>query len=315
MTGTITRDGTMPSTFTAPTAGVVMRGRNARSTNTVQGWAAVALGVPFVGIGLAIVALIAGTFGAAAGGRLAAPAAVMATLSATFTLVGLAFVGSGVRAIVRRAGAPTLRARFPGQPWMWDFPWDRRGGRDESVGEIGRALVVAAMIELFLVPFHWVGFQSAERLRMFQLITLIFDAVVAAIVGYALYLTARRVRYGRSRIRFAGFPCAPGEEATLDLAGISPLARRYPLVATLRCIEERYEMHGNGRHRRAVTVCYELGRDVRTVAPGETTVRFPIPADAPTTTLGARPPRYWELELAAEVPGVDFGARFLVPVY
>jgi hypothetical protein len=44
-------------------------------------------------------------------------------------------------------------------------------------------------------------------------------------------------------------------------------------------------------------------------------VRFPIPPDAPTTELGARPPRYWELELSAEVPGVDFGARFLVPVY
>ena len=43
--------------------------------------------------------------------------------------------------------------------------------------------------------------------------------------------------------------------------------------------------------------------------------RLPDASRAPPTSLGARPPVYRELEVKAEVPGVDYGAVFLVPVY
>ena len=34
-----------------------------------------------------------------------------------------------------------------------------------------------------------------------------------------------------------------------------------------------------------------------------------------STGLGERPPRYWELEIEGNAPGVDYKAGFLVPVY
>jgi hypothetical protein len=85
--------------------------------------------------------------------------------------------------------------------------------------------------------------------------------------------------------------------------------------ATLRCIEERFEVRQTGKNRVRVSVPYELYRDEAAVAPGEPSLRFELPENVPGTRLAAQPPRYWELELAAEAPGVDFGARFLVPVY
>ena len=49
---------------------------------------------------------------------------------------------------------------------------------------------------------------------------------------------------------------------------------------------------------------------------GTTTEGRPVvPPDAPGTSLVMRPPRYWELEVNAAMPGVDYRAVFLVPVY
>ena len=42
---------------------------------------------------------------------------------------------------------------------------------------------------------------------------------------------------------------------------------------------------------------------------------FPVPRCDHGTRLSDRPPRYWELEVAANTPGLDLQARFLLPVY
>jgi hypothetical protein len=244
------------------------------------------------------------------------PPLVAAPIGITFALVGFAFIVSGARDLRRRAALPALQARYAGQPWMWDYPWDRRGGRDETAGDIGRTLWVVAFMVLFLVPFHWIAFFSRERPVVVQLATSIFDLFLAAILARAVYLALRLARYGRSRIRFASFPFTAGKDVEIDLTTLSALARRAPMVATLRCVQERYETRRRGRDRERVTVCYELSRDERVVAAGEPSVRFALPPTAPSTALAELPPRYWELELRTDgVPGVDYGATFLVPVY
>lgn len=102
-------------------------------------------------------------------------------------------------------------------------------------------------------------------------------------------------------------------------AGISAAAE---LTATLRCVQERVEVRGTGKGRGTVVVCYELRAPATAVAlttdgRGRPAFRVtaPIPPDAPATALGEHPPRYWELDLAAARPGVDYGASFPVPVY
>lgn len=301
--------------FEPSAGGVELRGRNPRATSTAEGWFAVVLGLPFAATGVATIALALGQVTMAAGRTLTFPPFAVAALGLCFVLAGLSFVVHGLRGVVRRNGLAALRARYPEQPWMVDYPWDRRGGRDEAPGEAGRLLWFVAFMTVFLIPFHWVAFFSSERPVVFQFATLLFDAVSVAMLGRVAYLVARRVRYGDSRIALGSFPIAPGTTAELLLDALSPLARAHPIRATLRCIEERFEVRGTGKNRSRVSVCYERYRDQAVVAPGDTRVRFELPDDVPSTHLSAVPPRYWELELAAETPGVDYGARFLVPVY
>jgi hypothetical protein len=92
---------------------------------------------------------------------------------------------------------------------------------------------------------------------------------------------------------------------------------------TLRCIQERIETTGSGRKRTTTEVCYQIWASTFEVEqPGDIAAGHPVPVtfllpeDAGlSTVLADRPPRYWEIEVAAATPGINYQARFLVPVY
>ena len=70
-------------------------------------------------------------------------------------------------------------------------------------------------------------------------------------------------------------------------------------------------------------MCYELYSDkiffsepeLRHLNFSSLELKFTLPENGIETRLSERPPRYWELELLAEAPGIDFMAFFLLPVY
>lgn len=69
-------------------------------------------------------------------------------------------------------------------------------------------------------------------------------------------------------------------------------------------------------------ICYELYRETR-VLQGHDVAAAPIfemqwalpQATGLKTALSERPARFWELEVEAKTPGVDYHERFLLPVY
>ena len=44
-------------------------------------------------------------------------------------------------------------------------------------------------------------------------------------------------------------------------------------------------------------------------------LRYELPADALPTQLNADKPRFWELEVKLDLPGLDFSETYLVPFY
>jgi hypothetical protein len=44
-------------------------------------------------------------------------------------------------------------------------------------------------------------------------------------------------------------------------------------------------------------------------------VKFDLPAGDLATQLSRVPPRYWQLELRAERPGIDYDVKLLLPIY
>src|SRR5215212_1592630 len=190
--------------FRTGTPPVELRGRQGRSGTTIHGWPAVLFGMPFAGAGVFLVLLAAGLVGTVDPGRDAPPWVVLA-IGLLFAVVGLLLQAHGARGVARRRRTERFRRKFPGQPWAWEHRWTVGGSADETGREITRSLATAAVVALLLVPFHWVGFVAPDGPVAFAVLSLLFDAVVALIVGRASYLAMRRARFGRRTLRFARF--------------------------------------------------------------------------------------------------------------
>lgn len=285
-----------------------------RSGSTVHGPASVGFGSLFAVVGVTV-AVVAGLE------RLemshGVPELIGLLLGVLFAIAGMSFVVHGIMGIRVQRRVERLRSTHVREPWVWDHPWDERGSRDESGWRIGRVVWCSGFLALFAIPFNWVGFLSPERPVIFAMVAVLMDCLLVGCVWRAMYLIGQRAKYGPMMLRFRRFPFRPGGEVEVHMARPARLAGIEAPVAVLRCVQERYDMRGGGEDRSQMVVAYELwsDRQAATFRWGEFVWRFALPEGVPGTALSERPPRYWELELRVEMPGVDFGGTFLVPVY
>ena len=298
-----------------PSNAVELRNSSARSAFAMTGLPAVAFGALFLSAGTLIStrAYVGGMAG------LHAPRTIVALSGAIFALAGLYVVVNGLADIRRKRAAAARAAAMPGQPWFWDHAWRPDGTGNDTTREIVKALGFAVFITIFLTPFHWIAFFAPNGPRLFAVGALLFDLVIAGLLVRAGRLALMRRRYGASWLSFAHFPFHPGGPVTLTLDGYGGLSAMTRLTGTLRCVQERYETRGTGKNRTTKVICYALW-SATSVAErdrnGGFAFSFDVPAGLPSTALSERPARYWELAVESDdVPGVDYTASFLVPVY
>ena len=288
------------------------------STIPMQGWPAVAFGSVFALPGAGIILLALGVVGDVDRGR-NAPRWVVLVAGVIFLLAGLFVIAAGIGTLRMRRRVAALQRHFPDDPWRWDHDWSETGAYDGSGGRIARLVGFFLFLELFLAPFHWIGWFSPERPLPFRIVPLVFDLVAVGLLWQAGVLIARRRRYGATVLRFARFPFHVGSDVRVALSRVGQLALVPRLTATLRCVQERYEQRGSGRDRSTQVVYYELWSRAIDVEPsrrGDFEMVFELPHDVPSTELSARPARFWELELTSgDVAGADYVSTFLVPVY
>jgi hypothetical protein len=243
---------------------------------------------------------------------------------ALMALAGLSFLVPGLRALREEARRRRVLASSPDEPWLADRSWRRGGALDDGAAEAWKWLWTGSFLGVFLAVLS-VPLLASGAPRWFRIdagITLgILGLSVPATAGRGLYLLLRRARHGRSELRFPEFPYFLG--APLEAELVRP--RRGPplanVEATLRCVEERYVRRVSGRRTQTTLDTKMLYEQRVTVEAGpggrvRLPLRFELPDEpALATVLAQNPTRYWEVEVTSAVPGVDFGATFLVPVY
>lgn len=309
-----------PVTLFAPPAapGRELMGRAWRGTPTVFGTASILIGVVPLLAGVAMLGVATGSI-AEEIATLRVPRWIAVLVALVFLLAGLFFVLHGWRGISRLRRVRRLRASHPDEPWLWEHPWNAFASFDETRGELRRGIPAAIMLAAFLLPFNWLAFSAESGHWVVALVTGAFDAILLLTVARLVYLGLRVGRYGTTELRLPRFPCHTGSEIELKLVRTPELAALGPLRGTLRCIEERAELRGPAGRRRRQVVAYALHESMVTgeiTRDGDAIVfRFPVPDDAAGSALAGRPPRYWELAVEGDAPGVDYGASFLVPIY
>ncbi len=299
---------------------VQLNNRQPVSRTTIHGWPSFFFGLPFAGMGTFILLMGLGKIEVDPG-KVHAPMWIIALFGLLFVLAGLSFIWHGLGGVRRKAKIKIVKTTRASSPWLWDYEWQALGISDNKLKKVMHGLIMLIVVGAFLAPFHWWAFVSDEGSFMVKAMVVFFDLVFGLGGGYYfLNNLALFLKYGNSRLRFSSFPFLLGDTLSVVLVGLPSEINLLQL--DLRFIEEQYETRGSGRNKESRVVCYQLyheerilkGREV--ASSGKLSLEWGLPNEPEmTSTLSQRPARFWELEVKADTPGVDYHSRFLLPVY
>lgn len=246
-----------------------------------------------------------------------------------YTLFVLIFGGAGFGMLFgglyssRKALAEkSLAAEHPDQPWTWREDWARGEIRSSGRTLLMIAWIFAIFWNLISLPaLFFIPGEVVDKGNRLALLGLLFPAVGLGLLLWAVYLLLRWHKYGDSVFQMAAVPGVIGG----TLAGVIRTAARVRpdsgFRLTLNCVR-RYTT-GSGDNRSTHEDI--LWQDERTLAHAlsETDpstmaipVLFGIPYDArPSDPENGSDRIVWRLQVAADVPGIDYHAEFEVPVF
>lgn len=313
-----------PATSRAAQPGIGNRlsGYTALSRTTIHGYPAALFGLAFaipggiiVLVGLGMIPVDEST--------IHAPRWIVTLAGGLFLITGLWLILHGVLGILRLARLDSNRLTRPAEPWLWDYPW--AAGRIPSREVMSLAHHVFGLLVMggLVAMLNWWAF-AIDGPLMVKIIAVMMDSIGLLVLFQVARRVLARLKHGTPYLAFEPLPIRPGESFEAKLACSRSLERANQIKCVLRFVQEQYETTGRGENRRQDVVCYEQYRDEITIddisphrppAAGSFTIRFNIPSDARGNDLRSRPAAFWDLEIEADCPGVDFLHRFLVPVY
>jgi len=298
---------------------------------TAPGGCAVIFGLPFLALGSFIAAAASGYFPDVAAIRYAmdeaqesfrASRTVVTVFGGVLAGVGLWMASRGMVGYVRNAGVRGRKSERPGEPWYWDHPWNAEGVEsDGGPLEQLQGLVELGLWTLLLTPLTWLACTN-ESWGWLALVAIL-DLAILYSYGLALYKFVRSLQHGRGRLRFGSFPFFLGGSVDVELLDVDRLRGFTSMTVSLRCIHEIYDpVPSLDENETARLICYQIYEDQKTLTPGanpiagpDLRISFPLPDGEYATRLGESPQKCWELEIKADLPGIDYAATFLVPVY
>ncbi len=299
-----------------------LQGHSTISRTTIEGWPAVFFSLPFIGAGTLII-LASFNVIPVKDSSFHAAREMAASFGGLFALAGLWMLIHGWLSLNERRKVALLSRQYPAERWRADYPWDPQGIKADSLKKVKSGLYANLGITIFCAPFNWLFFAEQPD-QIFQLFIGFFDLILVISWAYWVYLVSALLKYGVSSLEFQHCPFSLGEELKVILRTHKPIPGLKEMKVTLRCIEEKYETRGTGKNRKSVIVSYQLYADTLTInnlSPFQQQadhwpLTFALPHEPQyDTCLSCRPAKYWELEVNAHTPGIDFCSSFLLPVY
>jgi hypothetical protein len=309
--------------FHADTEVKRLKGRTERrgAATGLPTWGAFLFGTVFVLAGTGIVLVGTRVFEVDPEG-VHAPYWVITAMGVCFALAGLVLWGMTLRQYRAQRYHQAMLAAHPGNIALLDRPWDRSGERTPRFARAWRTVASAAGLSLFLAPFNWWAFLSDDSNWLVIGVTSLFDLVALFVWWEGLRLTLQGLRFGGARLEYRAFPYSREGRITLRWWPPRGLTSANKGQLTLRVVREWYEQHGSGKQRTVELVheqqwagTWSLAQvhDFQPERPVELT--FDLPPGLPPSALSAERPVFWEFEVVMDIPGVDFEATYLVPVY
>lgn len=222
----------------------------------------------------------------------------------------------GGRTVMKRA---RLREQNPGAPWLWREDWASglipSDGKSTAIGAWVFALFwngISSMV-FFVVPRELAKGDKAV------LIALIFPIIGVGLLVWAVRATLRWRKFGQSVFKMISVPGVIGGGLAGGIRIPHKLHAADGVRVRLICVKK--VTTGSGKN--SSTTETPLWEDEKTITqdpeadPRYTVVPvfFQIPPGLPATDQRGNTGIIWRLEATAQVPGIDYFARFSLPVF
>lgn len=249
------------------------------------------------------------------------PLDVLGMVGISFFIIGFMIFFYGVKGIIEKNRSEKTMKERPHEPWLSDYPWQRRGIKDKASKRVISSFTLFVFLFVFLGAFNWLVIYEKTMPIFAKIIVLIFDIALLAVFYNFLYKLFQYFKFGTSFLRYKSFPFYLGEELR-----VSFMPRHFKKARiTFRFIEERMETRGSGNNQSQALYCYEHFKAEKFVTQEHQNIPMEIVFDIPysdmvnslqaVTIEDDLRVKYWEIMIESEMKGIDFLTTFPVPVY
>ena len=305
----------------AQTSGRIrLKGHEPLSQTTIHGWPAMLFGLLFVVMGFPVLSIGTGWMDYTIS-SIHAPLWVIGVGGGMFMACGMWLMLHGFNGLRRMWNMTNGKRQLPNSPWLWDYDWRAQGSTDNILKKALSTLVGLLVFGIFLAPFNWIAFVSEHGFGFWQILVGFFDCVIMLGVGGRFITKLKQyLTIGNSTLGYNDFPFYLGRTMSVTLKSVPSEVTNLQL--DLRCIEEAYEVHGSGEHKKSEVVCYEVYKDSQIIqqeniqSGGDLHLSWNLPNDkALSSTPSERPAKFWELEVKADRGDSTYHNRFVLPIY
>ncbi len=240
------------------------------------------------------------------------PVWTLGLLGLAFTIIGLLFVGGGIRAW-RRA----RRHAKAGVPWAADYPWDPVAVTYNPYAECLKYIMASLFLVGFMAPFNWLALFGNEKSLTLIAFVVVLDIPMALVLVGTLLQLGEAAKYGVSQLYLPACPLRPAGRKRFGLQ-----APHFPTVrVTLRYVRECFVTLHTDEGLKTRPEAYLLFAQTREIPWPANAGILPIDLDWPggpeeVNRFHADDHiQYWELLVDAAGPGIDYHAAFPLPVY
>jgi hypothetical protein len=247
-------------------------------------------------------------------------AVVLGVLALAFCGASVGMVFAAIRGTRAARDVAARMAADPDEPWLWRADWASRQIRDSSRGSTIGLWFFALVWNSIAIPAAVLALrQAAVEHNNAAYLILVFPAIGLGLLGASVYGTLRYRKFGASLLELVAVPAPIGREIAGVIRTPAPIAAEHGIRIQLTCV--RRTVTGSGKNRSTSESI--LWQDEQQIPGGSrqadgTVIPFVIPIPADATPSDDRDPNnrvIWRLTGSAEVPGVDFQAKFEVPVF
>lgn len=212
------------------------------------------------------------------------------------------------------------------EPALQDFPWDRTKSEVKGSGRFGPSLMWALVMSGFLSFFNVELFNGGLPTGMWspgQIAIGVFDVLIVAMWVKAGYHWLQERKFGVTRVEFARFPFSTAEPVRLRWVVPRNATAAKSASFKLCCMTEYTEHYTDSQGKSSARIVNEqlwagtwrLKQPVRWMEGEVIELEWLLPERTQPTLLKSVPAIYWRLDVRVGLPGTDFFAGYLIPVY